>query len=264
MDDVLYFQEVTEARSSQPQGGEEECASRRFDALQAASGSIRRSQNTGLHIANPIFHLYSIATQQGRQGKEKRSQQPIAQCASSSSSASRRGAASSSAAAALPVPLRSTDDRASPICKPLPRFRVNASTTMQGATTLHGFKRSLESAGQRQQQQHGGGGGGGVRPTGERRRIAFVKPRNPKNGFISLSTLMAGGAGGGQHQQQHGKVRGGCDDKWEDRSIEEIQPSQSRVGWTGRRALAHENGWLIFAFVIHGTEQGTAAAAPPR
>jgi hypothetical protein len=89
-------------------------------------------------------------------------------------------------------------------------FPVNASMTMQGATTLHGFKRSLESAGQLQQHQHGGGGG--ARPTGERRRIAFVKPRNPKNGFISLSTLKAGGAGGGQHQQQHGKVRGGWDD----------------------------------------------------
>lgn len=70
---------------------------------------------------------------------------------------------------------------------------------MKGASTVHGFKRSLESAGQ---QQHANGGG--ARPGGERRRIGFHKARNPKNGFVSLSTLKAGAAGGAS---QHGKVR---------------------------------------------------------
>lgn len=73
---------------------------------------------------------------------------------------------------------------------------------MKGATTVHGFKRSLESSGH-QQRQHQLANGGGARPTGERRRIGFVAPRNPKNGFVSLSTLKEAG---GAHQQQHGKV----------------------------------------------------------
>lgn len=79
--------------------------------------------------------------------------------------------------------------------------RAHIEPIMKGATTVAGFKRSLESTGQ-QHQQHVNGG---VRPTGERRRIPFVRPRNPENGFQMLSQ------GTGllqQHQQQHGKVRG--------------------------------------------------------
>ena len=91
---------------------------------------------------------------------------------------------------------------------------------MKGATTtsVHAFKRSLEASAAHQQHQHqhqqaNGGGGGGERL----RVIGFHKPRNPKNGFVSLSTLKAGGVVGRtqhQHQQPGGKV-GGWVGGWE-------------------------------------------------